>query len=106
MGGAETLFTGLNHPDKFAYVGAFSSGGLPANEPGEVFPDLTAEKTEGIKVLWMACGTGDGLIGFQRGFAAWLKGKGVAVETKETPGGHTWMLWRRNLAEFSGRIFR
>ncbi|MGV3616824.1 MAG: esterase [Fimbriimonas sp.] len=106
MGGAETLFTGLNYPDKFAYVGAFSSGGLPADQPEEVFADLTAEKTKGIKVLWMACGTGDGLIGFQRGFADWLKKKGIAVETKETPGGHTWMLWRRNLAEFAGKIFR
>lgn len=106
MGGAETLFTGLNHPDKFAYVGAFSSGGLPANEPAEVFPTVTGASTKGIRVLWMACGTEDGLIGFQRGFATWLKGKGVAVETKETPGGHVWMLWRRNLAEFAGRIFR
>lgn len=106
MGGAETLFTGLNYPDKFAYVGAFSSGGLPGTEPVEFFPNLNAERTKGIKVLWMACGTGDGLIGFQRGFSGWLKGKGIAVETKETPGGHVWMLWRRNLGEFAGRIFR
>ena len=29
MGGSETLLTGLNNLDKFAWVGAFSSGGLP-----------------------------------------------------------------------------
>ena len=28
MGGAESLLTGLNRPDKFAYVGSFSAGGL------------------------------------------------------------------------------
>ena len=27
MGGSETLLTGLNNLDKFAYIGAFSSGG-------------------------------------------------------------------------------
>lgn len=106
MGGAETLFTGLNHPDKFAYIGAFSSGGLPANAPEEVFSSVTAERLKGVRVLWMACGTGDGLIGFQRGFSEWLKSKGAPIETKETAGGHVWMLWRRNLAEFAGRIFR
>ena len=29
MGGSESLLTGLNNLDKFAWVGAFSSGGLP-----------------------------------------------------------------------------
>ena len=106
MGGAETLFTGINYPDKFGYVGAFSSGGLPADKPEEFFPSVSAESTKAIKVLWMSCGTGDGLIGFQRGFSAWLQGKGVKVKTNETPGGHEWLLWRRNLAEFAQMIFK
>ena len=29
MGGSESLLTGLNNLDKFAWVGAFSAGGLP-----------------------------------------------------------------------------
>lgn len=106
MGGAETLFTGLNNPDKFAYVGAYSSGGLPADKPESFFPNVTGESTKAIKVIWMTCGTGDGLIGFQRGFATWLGSKGVKVKTNETPGGHEWLLWRRNLAEFAQMIFK
>ena len=106
MGGAETLFTGLNNPDKFAYVGAFSSGGLPADKPETFFPNVTGESTKNIKVMWMSCGTSDGLIGFQRGFAKWLEDKGVKVKTNETPGGHEWLLWRRNLAEFAQMIFK
>ena len=106
MGGAETLFTGLNNVDKFAYMGAFSSGGLPADKPEIFFPNVGAESMKGLKVLWMSCGTGDGLIGFQRGFAAWLETKGVRVKTNETPGGHEWLLWRRNLAEFAQMIFK
>lgn len=106
MGGAESLLTGLNNVDKFAYVGAFSAGGFPANQPEEVLPKFDAATGAKLKVFWMACGTEDGLIGFQRGFATWVRGKGIKMETKETPGGHQWPLWRRNLAEFSQMIFK
>ncbi|MCW5943225.1 MAG: hypothetical protein KIS66_13410 [Fimbriimonadaceae bacterium] len=106
MGGAESLFVGLGNLDTFGYVGAFSSGGLAANRPEEAFPHLDVKKANTLKVFWMACGTEDSLIGFQRGFASWLKEKGVKVETKETPGGHEWRLWRRNLAEFAAKLFR
>jgi len=30
----------------------------------------------------------------------------VNVEFVETPGAHTWMVWRRNIAEFSQRLFK
>lgn len=106
MGGAESLFTGLGNLDTFSAVGAFSSGGLPANKPEELFPNLDPKKVNTLKHFFMACGTDDGLIGFQRGFTGWLKEKGVKVQTKETPGGHVWMLWRRNLAEFASMIFK
>ena len=106
MGGAESLFTGLSNLDTFAYIGGFSSGGLPGNTPADLWPNLDIKKVNTLKVFWMACGTDDGLIGFQRGFTGWLKEKGAKVETKETPGGHVWMLWRRHLAEFSGMIFK
>lgn len=106
MGGATSLFIGLQNLDKFAYIGAFSSGGFPANKPEEVFPKLESKDAKDLKVFWMACGTEDGLIGFQRGFADWVTKKGLKVQTKETPGGHIWPLWRRNLAEFAAMIFR
>lgn len=105
MGGAESLFVGLTNLDKFAYIGAFSSGGFPADKPEELLPDLDPKKTNELKAFWMACGTDDGLIGFQRGFADWLKGKGIKVATQEAPGGHVWMLWRRDLAQFAGMLF-
>ncbi len=106
MGGAESLLTGLNHLDQFGAVGAFSAGGFPAQDPMEVLPGFDVAKANQLRPLWMACGTDDGLIGFQRGFSEWLKGKGVKVVTKETSGGHVWQLWREYLAEFAGMIFR
>ena len=106
MGGAETLFTGLNHPEKFGYIGAFSSGGLPADSPETFFANVNGNSTKAIKLIWMSCGTGDGLIGFQRGFANFLTNRNVQYKTNETSGGHEWPVWRRNLAEFSQMIFK
>ena len=106
MGGAETLFTGLTNLDKFAYIGAFSSGGLPVNKLEEVFPNLSKESASKLKTLFISCGTEDSFIGFHRGFTGWLTSKGIIATTNETGGGHVWMNWRRNLAEFAGMIFR
>jgi hypothetical protein len=37
---------------------------------------------------------------------SWLEAKGVHKVDVETPGAHTWMVWRRNLVAFSGLLFR
>jgi enterochelin esterase-like enzyme len=70
------------------------------------FPGSTRKANEKLRVLWIACGTDDGLIGLNRKVRAWLDSKGVHNTGIETPGGHAWMVWRRNLAEFSGLLFR
>ena len=105
MGGSESLLTGLNNLDKFAWVGAFSAGGLP--EPFDKnFPGLEASANQKLHLLWIACGTEDRLITANRNLREWLKTKGIQHTDMETPGMHTWMVWRRNLAEFSGLLFR
>jgi enterochelin esterase-like enzyme len=105
MGGSESLLTGLNNLDKFAWIGAFSSGGLP--EPFEKdFPGLDARANPPIRLLWIACGTEDRLIQVNRDLRQWLQEKGIQHTDIETPGMHTWMVWRRNLAEFAPLLFR
>jgi len=105
MGGSESLLTGLNNLDKFAWIGAFSSGGIP-DEFEKDFPGLDAKANQQIRLLWIACGTEDRLITVNRNLRDWLKSKGVQHTDIETPGMHTWMVWRRNLAEFAGLLFR
>ena len=105
MGGSESLLTGLNNLDKFAWIGAFSSGGLPDSFQAD-FPSLDAKANSQLRLLWIACGTEDGLIKPNRDLREWLKSKGVQHTDIETPGAHTWMVWRRNLAEFAGLLFR
>lgn len=105
MGGSESLLTGLNHLDKFSWIGAFSSGGIPDDFEKD-FPALDAKANAQIKLLWIACGTDDHLITINRNLREWLKTKGVNHTDIETPGMHTWMVWRRNLAEFAPLLFR
>lgn len=105
MGGSETLLTGLNNPDKFAWIGAFSSGGLP--EPfDKSFPGADAKLNKRVKRIWISCGTEDRLIENNRRLFDWLKSKNVNFTPVETPGAHTWMVWRRNLIDFASLIFQ
>jgi enterochelin esterase family protein len=104
MGGAESLYTGLNAIDRFAWIGAFSSGGLGEDFEGQFAKLEYAD--EKLRLLWIACGTEDRLIDVNRKLRAWLKSKGVHPTEIETPGAHTWMVWRRNLADFAALLFR
>ncbi len=106
MGGAQSLMIGLNHLDKFAYIGSFSGAFIMLNSHEKVFPNLSEKSNEKIKALWIACGKEDFLIGSNRATEKWLKSKGVNATTIETPGAHTWMVWRRNLTEFAPLLFR
>ena len=105
MGGSESLLTGLNNLDKFAWVGAFSSGGIPDDFEKD-FPGLDAKANAQLRLLWIACGTEDRLISVNRNLREWLKTKGITHADIETPGMHTWMVWRRNLVEFAELLFR
>jgi len=132
MGGAETLYVGLNHLDKFAWIGAFSSapmlfpaaadaaaavgpggGGRGAPQPmdpavfARTFPTLDAKANSQIRMLWIVCGTDDGLIGVNRQFKDWLRSKGVQFTEQEVPNmAHVWPLWRQNLTDMAPRLFQ
>jgi enterochelin esterase-like enzyme len=127
MGGGESLRTGLNHLDDFAYIGGFSSAvpdkadfdkvfpnissfAVPGRADfGKVFPNLASEvqkKKDRLKLLWVACGTDDHLITPNRAFTSWLKQQQIPVTVIETPGRHTWMVWRDNLINFTPLLFQ
>jgi hypothetical protein len=105
MGGAESLLTGLNALNRFAWIGAFSSGGLTEGFKAD-FPGLDAKANRQLRLLWIACGTDDRLIDINRKFRDWLKSKGIQHTDVGTPGALTWMVWRRNLASFAPLLFQ
>jgi enterochelin esterase-like enzyme len=110
MGGAESLLVGLNHIDDFAYVAGFSSAPLGGGDYASVFPGITAQSAPGInarlRLLWIACGTEDGLFDGNQKFIAWLKEKGLQPTAIQTPGMHVWMVWRDNLSHFAPLLFQ
>jgi len=105
MGGSESLLTGLNTLNQFAWIGAFSSGGITPEFDKE-FPALNSQSNQQIRLLWIACGTDDHLIDLNRDLRAWLASKSIKHVDIETPGAHTWMVWRRNLTDFAPLLFR
>jgi enterochelin esterase family protein len=110
MGGAESLLVGLNHIDDFAYVGGFSSAPLGQGDFGSVFPGITTQAAPAInarlRLLWISCGTEDGLLNGNLKLIAWLKEKGLQPSAIQTPGMHVWMVWRDNLANFAPLLFQ
>lgn len=104
MGGQEALTLGLGHPELFASVGGMSAG-LPQNANFDaMFPNAHAAPTK-LRLLWVACGTDDRLITPNRALVAWAKKKGYAVTPVETPGAHTFIVWRDNLLQFAPLLF-
>jgi enterochelin esterase-like enzyme len=130
MGGAESMHTGLNHLETFAWLGSFSGAyntwpltrparnaaagagpprfSLEESKLPEQFPKLDAKSNEQIKLLWIACGTSDfGALPTNRQFKSYLDSKGVKVTYTETPDiGHVWPFWRQNLADFAQLLFK
>ena len=104
MGGQESVTLGMTHPELFAWVGGMSSA-VPRAGYETAFPGADAKKAA-LKLLWIACGTDDSLITANRAFVAWAKDKGYAVTAVETPGAHTFIVWRGNLLAIAPLLFR
>jgi enterochelin esterase-like enzyme len=101
MGGMQTHSIVVANPDKFSYVGMFSSGTFSPTE----IKDLAAFKKH-VKLVFMSFGGREG--GSARiGTAAeeWNNAgiKGVSYISPETA--HEWHSWRRSLHEFAPLLF-
>lgn len=104
MGGMESVSLGLKHPDVFAWVGGMSAA-LPRSDYDTHFAGVDAKKAN-LRLLWIACGTDDRLITPNRTFVAWAREKGLPVSAVETPGAHTFVVWRENLLTLAPLLFR
>jgi enterochelin esterase-like enzyme len=104
MGGREALATGLNHLDKFAWVGAFSSGGM--TNFSTMFPNVDAGANKKLDLLWIGCGNNDRLLKSNQRLCSWLQEKGVRYTWVELPGQHSFRVWRRDLVQFVPLLFK
>lgn len=110
MGGAESLLVGLNHIDDFAYVAGFSSAPLGEGDYTAALPRITSQSAADVnaklRLLWISCGTEDGLFAGNQKLIAWLKERGIKIDAVQTPGMHVWMVWRDNLTNFAPLLFQ
>lgn len=105
MGGTQSLLIGLNSPDRFAWIAAFSSGGLP-EDFDQRFPAISQKLNQDLRLLWIGCGVQDGLIANNRKFVAWLNARKIQHTWEETPGRHSFIVWRRYLAHVAPLLFK
>jgi enterochelin esterase family protein len=105
MGGGQALTIGLNHSDRFAWVGGFSAAVF--DPPAALSAALADPKTtdKALRLVWIACGKDDRLVENARRFTAALQENGIRHEFQVTEGNHSWPVWRRYLAEFVPRLF-
>ena len=96
---------GLEHPELFAWVGGMSAG-LPRNADWDKLPPGVDTAKANLRLLWIACGTDDRLITPNRAFVAWATKKGLPVKAVETPGAHTFIVWRNDLLALAPLLFR
>ena len=98
MGAGQALQIGLSNLDRFAYIGAFSGG-------GRGITDMAAGK-QGIRLLWIGCGTEDrGYAGLKAAHEQ-MQSAGLKHVWFEGPGSHEWQVWRKHLYDFAPRLFR
>jgi enterochelin esterase family protein len=132
MGGAQSIYTGLNHLDTFSYVASFSGAfvlwpgamkrvpvapGSTLRGPGvgqelqmdaveKTLPGVAAGNNAKLHLLYLSCGMDDGLLTTNRQFMDWLTGKGVVYQKMLLPGyAHVWPFWRISLADLMPQLF-
>jgi enterochelin esterase-like enzyme len=102
MGGGQALRIGLKHPDRFGWVGGFSSALF--GKQGSLVPDEAARKQ--LRLLWVSCGDADRLMKGSEAFHAALEQGKVPHIWHVDAGGHTWPVWRNDLYLFAQLLFR
>ncbi|MEO8564067.1 MAG: alpha/beta hydrolase-fold protein [bacterium] len=105
MGGGQALTIGLTHIDRFAWIGGMSASVAKQDLVlGEV---LRAPKdaNKRLKLLWLSCGTTDGLMKGNVQMDDALRAAGVRHTFVPIEGGHDWTVWRHALEAFLPLVF-
>lgn len=118
MGGAQSLDIAFDDLDDYGYVGVFSSGifgiaggfgGQPPNKEWEESHTPTldnADLVEGLQLVWFATGKDDFLVRTSQATVEMLRNHDIDVIYHETEGGHTWLVWRDYLWDFTPLLFQ
>jgi enterochelin esterase family protein len=111
MGGGQAFTIGLQHLDRFAWVGEFSSGLLSdADFRVEKYMPGLIEDVPGLnqrlRLLFLSCGSEDPRYQGQLDLREALAKYKIRYEWYSTPGVHEWKVWRHSLHEFLPLLFQ
>lgn len=104
MGGGQALNFGLAHLDHFAWVGAFSAA--PNTRPPELLVPDPARLRARLSLLYLSCGSRDGLIGVSQRVHRHLSAHQVPHLWNVDGHGHDGEAWASNFHHFAQRLFR
>ncbi len=104
MGGGQSLNFGLGNLDVFSWVGSFSAA-PNTKTPEALIPDPEAVKSK-LKLLWISCGSSDGLLSFSKRTHDYLVEKNIPHIYYIEPGVHNFKVWKNGLYMFSQLIFK
>jgi enterochelin esterase-like enzyme len=111
MGAGQAMQIGLANLDKFAYIGAFSGGGIgrfdPKTSNNGVFSDAEAFNKK-VRVFWLGVGTAEAArMTSVKATVDEMQKHGIKAIWFEAPGtSHEWQTWRKHLLDFAPRLFR
>jgi enterochelin esterase-like enzyme len=108
LGGRQSLAAGLGHPEVFSWVFAYSPA-IWQREFDDNFADRYASPetlNSRLKMLWLSCGTDEGLYQSVQAFLELLDRKDIKHKAFLTGGGHTWMNCRAYLEETARLLFK
>lgn len=101
MGGGQALNFGLGHRETFAWVGGFSPApNTKRNE--DLLPDPAAVKQ--LSLLWLSCGSRDGLIHVSQDVHGFLKANAVPHVWHVTGHAHDFGEWKQALYWFLQKL--
>lgn len=132
MGGGQALAVAVPRLGRFGHIAIFSSGLLgafpelapagparaPAGPPAAAPPTAAEWEQQhaatlsdpalkaGLQLFWFGTGHDDFLLSTTRATVEFFKKHGFSPVFRETPGGHTWIVWRDYLAEIAPLLFQ
>jgi enterochelin esterase-like enzyme len=101
MGGGQTMNIGFAHLDRFGWLGAFSSG-PNTKRIEDLLPDPAAAKQ--LKLLWLSCGSRDGLLHVSQELHAEMNAKNVPHVWHVTDHAHDAPEWKQALYWFVQKL--
>jgi enterochelin esterase-like enzyme len=105
MGGGQTFNFGFPHTDVFHYIAPYSAA-PNTMQPSQTIKNVNQVK-ERVKLIFIACGSADGLIGNSQNYHNFLNQNNIfhfyQIEQGE---GHTRTVWNRSFYNTAQRLFR